>query len=107
MVACVAAVCVAGAFVVEDSDVSVASAASAVAAVVVVVVVIAATTITTVGTITNSQKKKWISIEIKCPCIICRKGTSLLIIILDKNRTLTDSAQSKRLGIRSFTNLPR
>ncbi|MDN3019935.1 hypothetical protein PH210_27725 [Paenibacillus sp. BSR1-1] len=70
----------------EDSDVSVASVASAVAvaaAVVVVVVVITATTITTIGTITNSQKKKWISIEIKCPCIICRKGTSLLIIILD------------------------
>ncbi|MDN3019952.1 hypothetical protein PH210_27810 [Paenibacillus sp. BSR1-1] len=77
MVACVAAVCVAVAFVVEDSDVSVASAASAVAvvaAVVVVVVVIAATTITTVGTITNSQKKKWISIEIKCPCIICTRA---------------------------------
>ncbi|MDR7003099.1 hypothetical protein [Neobacillus niacini] len=64
---CVAAECVAGAFVVEDSDVSVASAASAVAAVVVVVVVIAATTITTVGTITNSQKKKWISILNKVP----------------------------------------
>ncbi|MBA9025886.1 hypothetical protein [Peribacillus huizhouensis] len=38
------------------------------------VVVIAATTITTIGTITNSQKKEWISIEIKCPCIICGQG---------------------------------
>nr|WP_255295290.1 hypothetical protein [Bacillus sp. AFS037270] len=72
----------------EDSDVSVASAASAVAAVVAVAAAITVTTDTTtdttVYTVTNSQKKKWISMETKCPCIICRKGTSLMIIILDK-----------------------
>ncbi|WP_232490293.1 hypothetical protein [Neobacillus cucumis] len=76
--------CVAEDSVAEDSDVSVASVASVVVVVVVVPVVISTTTVTTTGTVTNLQKKKWISIKTKCPCINYRQGTSLLAIILDK-----------------------